>query len=143
MAKLWFQTGDTGRIDEDGYLYFIDRKKDVVRRRGENISSYEVEQVIHDHPKVFEAAVVGVPSELSEEEVLAVVIVREGEEINPEELMDFCQSRMAHFAIPRYIRFVKELPKTPSQRVEKYKLKETGITSDTWDRELIGYQVRR
>lgn len=140
--NLWFQTGDTGRMDEDGYLYFIDRKKDVVRRRGENISSYEVEQVFHDHPKVFEAAVVGVPSELSEEEVLAVVIVKDGEELDPEELLDFCRSRMAHFAIPRYIRYVKELPRTPSQRIEKYKLREVGVTSDTWDRELVGYKVK-
>ena len=141
--NLWFKTGDTGRIDDDGYLYFIDRKKDVVRRRGENISSYEVERVIHDHPKVFEAAVVGVPSELSEEEVLAVVIVKDGEELNPEELLDFCRPRMAHFAVPRYIRYVEELPRTPSQRIEKYKLREIGITSETWDRELIGYKVKR
>ncbi len=141
--NLWFQTGDTGRFDEDGYLFFIDRKKDVVRRRGENISSYEVEQVIHDHPKVFEAAVIGVPSELSEEEVLAAVIVKEGEDLHAVELLEFCQSRMAYFAIPRYIRFVKELPKTPSQRVEKYKLRETGITPDTWDREVVGYKVKR
>ncbi|ARK29959.1 ATP-dependent acyl-CoA ligase [Halalkalibacter krulwichiae] len=140
---LWFHTGDTGRLDEDGYLYFIDRKKDVVRRRGENISSYEVERVINDHPQVLEAAIIGVPSELSEEEVLAAVIVKEGEKLSPENLLNFCQSRMAHFAIPRYIRFVKSLPRTPSQRVEKYKLRTEGITDDTWDREQIGFQVKR
>ena len=84
---------------------------------------------------------IGIPSDLSEEEVLAVIILREGELLNPEELLDFCQSRMAHFSVPRYIRFVKEFPRTPSQRIEKYKLREEGITSDTWDRELVGYRL--
>lgn len=141
--NLWFHTGDRGSMDEDGYFYFVDRKKDVVRRRGENISSYEIERVINNHPKVLESAIVGVPSELSEEEVLAVVIVKEGEELSPEELLNFCQSRMAHFAVPRYIRFTKELPRTPSQRVEKYKLRAGGVTPETWDRELVGYTVLR
>jgi len=141
--NLWFHTGDRGRMDDDGYFYFIDRKKDVVRRRGENISSYEIERVINNHPKVLESAIVGVPSELSEEEVLAVVIVKEGEELVPEELLEFCQSRMAHFAVPRYIRFIQELPRTPSQRVEKYKLREDGVTKETWDRELVGFKVLR
>ena len=115
----------------------------MVRRRGENISSYEVERVINDHPKVFESAVIGVPSELSEEEVLAVIVVKEGQTLTPEELLDFCQARMAHFAVPRYIRFVYELPKNTSQRVEKYKLRKEGITEDIWDREHVGYVVRR
>lgn len=141
--NLWFHTGDIGLKDEDGYFYFIDRKKDVVRRRGENISSYEVERVINDHPKVLESAVVGVPSELSEEEVLAAIILKEGQTLNPEELLDFCQERMAHFAIPRFIKFVKELPTNSSQRVEKYKLRQEGITRDTWDRERVGYVIRR
>ncbi|MDT8860254.1 ATP-dependent acyl-CoA ligase [Alkalihalobacillus sp. MEB130] len=141
--NLWFHTGDTGRLDEDGYLYFIDRKKDVVRRRGENISSYEVERVINEHPQVLESAIIGVPSELSEEEVLAVVILKDGEKQLPEELLHFCQSRLAHFAVPRYIRYVKELPRNTSQRVEKYKLRSEGITSDTWDREQVGYQVKQ
>jgi carnitine-CoA ligase len=141
--NLWFHTGDRGRMDEEGYFYFVDRKKDAIRRRGENISSFEVEVVINDHPKVLDSAVVGVPSELAEEEVLAVVIVKEGVEMNPEELLDFCQPRMAHFAIPRYIRFVNEFPRTPSQRIEKYKLREEGVTPDTWDREHVGYKVMR
>ena len=141
--NLWFHTGDRGRMDEDGYFYFVDRKKDVIRRRGENISSYEIERVINTHPKVQECALVGVPSELSEEEVLAVVILKDGEELGQEELLDFCQPRMAHFAIPRYLRFVKVFPRTPSQRIEKYKLREEGITPDTWDRELVGYTVHR
>ncbi len=141
--NLWFHTGDRGNMDEDGYFYFVDRKKDVIRRRGENISSYEIERVINTHPKVKETALVGVPSELSEEEVLAVVVLQEDETLSPEELLDFCQNRMAYFAVPRYIRFVKEFPRTPSQRIEKYKLREEGITADTWDRELVDYKIRR
>ncbi|WP_216829881.1 ATP-dependent acyl-CoA ligase [Alkalihalobacterium elongatum] len=141
--NLWFHTGDRGRMDEDGYFYFLDRMKDVVRRRGENISSYEVESVINEHPKVLEAAIIGVPSELSEEEVLAVVILREGEELKPEALLDFCQMRLAHFALPRFVRYVEKLPRNTSHRVEKYKLREEGVTLDTWDRELVGYKVQR
>ena len=141
--NLWFHTGDSGYMDEDGYFYFVDRKKDVVRRRGENISSFEIESVINKHPQILEAAVIGVPSELSEEEVLVVVTVKAGEQVTAEQLLDYCQSRMAHFAIPRYVRFVKELPRTPSQRVEKYKLRKEGVTADTWDREKIGFQVKR
>ncbi|WP_143833706.1 AMP-binding protein [Oceanobacillus senegalensis] len=140
---LWFHTGDTGRMDDDGYLYFIDRKKDVIRRKGENISSYEVERVINDHPKIYESAVIGVPSELSEEEVLAVIVLRERESLKYEELLDFCQKRMAYFAVPRYIRYVDTFPRNTSQRIEKYKLRKEGITEDTWDRELVGYKLQR
>ncbi|MDT8860253.1 ATP-dependent acyl-CoA ligase [Alkalihalobacillus sp. MEB130] len=142
-GNLWFHTGDSGYMDDDGYFYFVDRKKDVVRRRGENISSYEIESVINKHPFILEAAVIGVPSDLSEEEVLAVVHVKDDNDLSPEELLEYCQSRMAHFAIPRYVRFVKELPRTPSQRVEKYKLRKEGITVDTWDREFAGFKVSR
>lgn len=133
--NLWFHTGDRGKMDEDGYFYFLDRKKDVVRRRGENISSYEVERVINDHPKVQESAVVGVPSELTEEEVLAVIVVKENETLEPEDLLQYCQRHLPSFSLPAYIRMVKEFPRTPSQRIEKYKLREEGVTEDTWIRE--------
>src|SRR5690606_27869248 len=119
-----------GKVDEDGYFYFVDRNKDVIRRRGENISSYEIERIINKHPKVYESALIGVSSELSEEEVLVVVVVKDGEELLPEELLEYCQTRMAYFAVPRYVRFIKELPKTPSQRIEKYKLRKEGVTQD-------------
>ncbi|SFD43126.1 crotonobetaine/carnitine-CoA ligase [Lentibacillus persicus] len=141
--NLWFHTGDRGRMDEDGYFYFVDRQKDVVRRRGENISSYEVERTINKHPKVQDTAIIGVPSELTEEEVMAVVSVRDGMELTPEELLDACQDGLPHFAVPRYVRFVKEFPRTPSQRIEKYKLRKQGVTSDTWDRDETGYKVAR
>ncbi|MFC3040437.1 AMP-binding protein [Virgibacillus xinjiangensis] len=141
--NLWFHTGDRGRMDEDGYFYFVDRQKDVVRRRGENISSFEVESVINKHPAVHGSAVIGVPSELSEEEVLAVVQAKDDTKLSSRELLDFCQRRLPHFAVPRYVRFVEEFPRTPSQRIEKYKLRKQGITEDTWDREAAGYTVQR
>jgi crotonobetaine/carnitine-CoA ligase len=143
FRNLWFHSGDRGRMDEDGNFYFIDRMKDCIRRRGENISSWELEKVITSMDEVVEAAVIGVPSELSEEEVLAVVVPAQGTSLAPETILDVVQDRMPHFAVPRYVRFVAELPKTPSQRVEKYKLREEGIARDTWDREEHGYVVRR
>lgn len=143
FKDLWFHTGDRGSMDEEGYFYFIDRQKDVVRRRGENISSYEVERTINKHPKVKDTAIIGVPSELTEEEVMAIVSLREGEELTPEELLDYCQERLPYFSVPRYVRFVEEFPRTPSQRIEKYKLRQMGVTPDTWDRESVGYKVAR
>jgi crotonobetaine/carnitine-CoA ligase len=143
FRNQWFHTGDRGRIDGDGYVYYVDRMKDCIRRRGENISSWEVERSIATSDGVAEVAVVGVPSELTEEEVLAVVVVRPGTTLTPERLLDHCQQRLPHFAVPRYVRFVDELPKTPSQRVEKYKLRSEGVTAETWDRAAHGYDVRR
>jgi crotonobetaine/carnitine-CoA ligase len=143
FRNLWFHTGDRGWRDEDGYFYFVDRMKDAIRRRGENISSWEVEKVLTSHPSVEEAAVIGVPSELTEEEVLAVVVTKRGHNLSPEELLDHGQDRLPHFAVPRYVRFASDLPKTPSQRIEKYRLREIGLTDDTWDREEHGYEVRR
>ena len=141
--NLWFHTGDRGRMDEDGYFYFIDRKKDVVRRKGENISSYEVERIINKHPAIRDTAIIGVPSELTEEEVLAVIQLKDGRKLDPAELLDFCQQHLPHFAVPRYVRFIDEFPRTPSQRIEKYKLREEGVTKDTWDREEAGYKIAR
>ncbi len=143
FRNLWFHTGDRGRLDADGYLTFIDRMKDCVRRRGENISSYEVEAVINTCEAVLESAVIGVPSELGEEEVMAVVVLKADHELTETALLDFCVPRMAHFAVPRFVRWVDELPKTPSERVQKFKLREQGITPNTWDRDQAGYIVPR
>jgi carnitine-CoA ligase len=143
FRNLWFHTGDRGYADADGWFYYVDRMKDAIRRRGENISSWEVEKVIDSLDPVQESAVVGVPSELTEEDVLAVVVLKEGAGLSPEELLDHCQERMPHFAVPRYVRFVSRLPKTPSQRIEKYILRDQGLTPDTWDRERARYEVRR
>lgn len=135
FQNLWIHTGDLGRRDDEGYFYYTDRKKQALRRRGENISSFEVEAVINAHPAILESCVVGVPSELGEEDVKAVVVLKEGEILDEGELIRWCEPRMAYFAIPRYIAFRRDLPKTPSQRVEKYQLKLEGVTPDCWDRE--------
>ncbi|RIK95355.1 MAG: ATP-dependent acyl-CoA ligase [Proteobacteria bacterium] len=131
---LWFHTGDYLRRDQDGYYYFIDRKKDALRRNGENISSYEVERTINSHPAVLESAAVAVVSDLAEDEVMVCLSCRQGKTVTPEELIQFCEQRMAYFMVPRYVRIMDELPKTPTQRIQKYRLREEGVTSDTWDR---------
>lgn len=141
--NLWFHTGDYARKDEEGYFFFVDRKKDAMRRRGENISSFEVEKVINSHPKVLESAVFAIPSELGEDEVKANVVLKPGESLLPEKLIEYCNDRLAHFAIPRYLEFVSELPKTPTARVEKYRLREAGLTENTWDREKAGIKIDR
>lgn len=141
---LWFHTGDRARIDEDGFLYFADRKKDSLRRRGENISSFEVEKIINMHPAVHESAVFGVKSELAEDdEVMVSLVLKPGEKFSPEDLIAFCEERMAYFMVPRYVRVMDELPKNVIYKVEKYKLRDEGVTADTWDREKAGYKLKR
>jgi carnitine-CoA ligase len=132
--NLWFHTGDALRRDEDGWYYFIDRYKDALRRRGENISSYEVEQAILGHPAVVECAVVGVPAdvEAGEDEVLAVVVV--AEQVQPAAILAWCEGRIPAFAVPRYLRIAAALPKTPSEKVRKAAIRDDGITIDTFDR---------
>ena len=133
FRNLWFHTGDLLRQDADGYLYFVGRRKDMVRRRGENISAAEVEQVIESHPAVLSCAVYGVPSELTEEDVMACVVLRPGERPDAPALAAWCATRMARFMVPRYLRFAENLPKTPTDKVEKFRLQQTGITADTYD----------
>ncbi|WP_162799392.1 AMP-binding protein [Nocardioides sp. 616] len=133
--NLWFHTGDRGVLDEDGYLTFLDRMKDTVRRRGENVSTWEVERVIAEHPDVAQVAAFGVDSELSEEEVMVAVVPVAGVELDPRALLAHCAGRLTAFAVPRFVRLVDVLPLTPSQRVEKYKLRQDGVTPDTYDRE--------
>ena len=140
---LWFHTGDRGRMDADGFLFFIDRMKDCIRRRGENISSWEVESTINTHPAVLECAAYGVPSPLTEYEVAVAVVFHPGQAVDPVELLEFCDGKLPHFAIPRYVRVMEELPKNHAQRVQKYELRDEGITAEMWDREEVGYQVRR
>ena len=128
----WFHTGDLGYLDPDGFLFYVDRKKDALRRRGEMVSSWEVEAVAGKFPGVAECAVVGVPSEMGEDEIL-VAVVPDGEPFDPAELVAFCEERTARFQVPRYVRFVAALPRTQTQRVEKYRLRADGVTPDTWD----------
>ena len=143
FRNLWFHTGDLGWKDDEGYFYFTGRKKEAIRRRGENISVHEVEQVLNSHNAILEVAVIGVPSELGEEEVKACIVLKPREKLEPEELMKFCEERLAYFMIPRYVEFKEDLPRTPTGKVEKYKLKEECIISRTWDREKAGYKLKR
>ena len=143
FRNLWFHTGDLGKKDEDGYFYFVDRKKDALRRRGENISSFEVERAVNTHPSILESAAVAVPSEVGEDEVKICVVLKPGATLTPEELIRYCNDRMPYFAVPRFVEFMESLPKTPTERVEKYKLKQAGITANTWDREKAGIEVKR
>jgi crotonobetaine/carnitine-CoA ligase len=143
--NFWFHTGDAGRLDERGFLWYIDRIKDTIRRRGENISSYEVEAVLLEYPGVVEAAAVAVRAEAGgEDEVLACLVLKPGAPPpRPEAILDFCVARMPYFAVPRYIEYVDEIPKTPTQKIQKNKLRERGLSAATWDRESVGYKVRR
>jgi crotonobetaine/carnitine-CoA ligase len=139
----WFHTGDAFRRDAEGNFFFVDRMKDAIRRRGENISSFEVEAELGTHPAVRECAVVAVPSPLGEDEVLAAVVAQPGERIDPRQLIEYLLPRMAHFMVPRYLRVLDALPKTPTEKVRKHLLREAGVTADTWDREAAGIVIRR
>ena len=139
----WFHTGDAFRMDSDGYYYFVDRVKDAIRRRGENISSFEVEAEVIAHPDVREAAAVGVPSEFSEDDVLVAVAPVQGKRVDPAELIHFLAARMPHFMVPRYLRILDDLPKTPTEKVRKHVLRAEGIADDAWDREAAGIKIRR
>ena len=135
--NFWFHTGDAAQMDEDGYVTFVDRIKDCIRRRGENISSFEVEAIIDEHPAVAESAAIAVKSEIAggEDEVKVVVVLKPGQSLAYTELMDHCAKRMPRFAVPRFVEFVSELPKTPTSKVRKVQLRNAGITSATWDRQ--------
>jgi carnitine-CoA ligase len=122
FRNLWLHTGDLGRMDDEGHLFFEGRKKDAIRRRGENISAWEIEEVLLDHPAIAEAVAIGVPSELTEEDVKACVVLRAGERLSAEDVREFCRPRMARFMVPEHVEFVAELPKTPTGKPEKYKL---------------------
>jgi crotonobetaine/carnitine-CoA ligase len=140
----WLYTGDLGWLDEDGFLYFVDRKKDVIRRRGENISSQEVEDSIKRHPGVLDCAVIAVPSELGEDEVKAYVVPCSGSTLRPEELVFWCAEQLAHFKVPRYIELREELPHTPSLRVRKDLLRKErdDLIEGCFDRQKAGIQLR-
>jgi crotonobetaine/carnitine-CoA ligase len=140
---LWFHTGDYGVMDEEGFFQFKDRKKDALRRRGENISSYEVERVINSHPAVWESAAIPVKSHEAEDEVMVCLSVKPGAQLEPVELMDFIQDKMAYFMMPRYIRIMDQLPHTPTEKIQKQVLRDQGLTADTWDANGAGYRVRR
>lgn len=134
FRNLWFHTGDRARRDEDGFFYYVDRLKDSIRRRGENVSSFEVERVINGLGPVVECAAYGVPSELGEDDVMVAVVMADGAEFDVGALISHCETQLAYFAVPRYVRVVDKLPKTASERVQKFVLREQGVTADTFDR---------
>ena len=139
----WFRTGDLGRLDSDQNLTYVDRIKDSLRRRGENVSSVEVETVVMRHPAVAEAAAVGVPSDLGEDDILLVVTLRPGATLDCAELLDFCAARMPYFCVPRFVDTVNELPKNGIGRIRKDVLRARGLSPGAWDRENRGYTVSR
>jgi crotonobetaine/carnitine-CoA ligase len=141
--NLWFHSGDRVVRDPDGSFRFLDRMKDAIRRRGENISAWEVEQVIQSHPDVAAAAVVPVPSELGEDEVLACVVARDGASLEPLDVVRHCEPRLSYFAVPRYVELLDVLPMTENGKVLKFVLRERGVTEATWDREAAGYTLQR
>ncbi len=145
FRNLKLHTGDLGRMDEDGYVYFMDRVKDYIRRRGENVSSMEVEAVVTSHPRVLEAAAIAVCAAEgagAEDEILVCVVPCE-EGVDHHDLLTHCADRMPYFAVPRYVRVMAELPKTPTARVRKVELRERGITHDTYDRAVHGPEIQR
>jgi crotonobetaine/carnitine-CoA ligase len=119
----WFYTGDYVYQDEDDYYFFVDRKKDIIRKGGENISAAEVEGVINENPKVLEATVIPVPAELGEDEVMACIVLKPGETMKPEEVVDWTKDRLAPFKVPRYVQFRESIPKTVTQKVQKQVIK--------------------
>jgi carnitine-CoA ligase len=139
----WYHTGDVGRIDEDGYLFFVDRKADYLRRRGENISSFEVERVLMGHGALADVAVHAVPSPLTEDDLKVTATVKDGASVSEEELFRWCADQLPYFALPRYIEFRAELPRSPVGRVLKRDLRAEGVTAATWDAEAAGATYER
>ncbi len=134
----WYHTGDIGRIDDDGYLFFVDRKADYLRRRGENISSFEVESVLMSHGDLADVAVHAVPSQLTEDDLKVTATLKDGADLQPEELFRWCVERLPYFVLPRYVEFRLELPRSPVGRVLKRDLRDEGVTPTTWDVEAAG-----
>ncbi|HWC39362.1 MAG TPA: AMP-binding protein [Acidimicrobiales bacterium] len=142
-SNWWYHTGDVGRIDADGYLYFVDRKADYLRRRGENISSFEIERVLMSHGALADVAVHAVPSELTEDDLKLTATVGEGVHVTEEEIFRWCVDQLPYFALPRYIELRDELPRSPVGRVLKRQLREDGVTPGTWDAEAAGMTVEK
>jgi crotonobetaine/carnitine-CoA ligase len=138
----WFHTGDILRRDADGNYFFVDRLKDAIRRRGENVSSLEVEAAVRSYPAVDEVIAVGIPVE-SEEEVMVVIVAKSGQTIEPRALIEWLTPRMPYFAVPRFVRVVDAIPKTETNKQRKFPFREAGVTADTWDRVAAGIVLKR
>lgn len=143
LRNLWFHTGDIGKFDDDGFFYFVDRKKDYLRRRGENISSFEMEAAFAAHPDIAEVAVHAVPSPRGEDDVKVTAVLRPGSTLAPEALFHWSADAVPYYALPRYIEFRTSLPKNPQGRVLKYQLRDEGKTATTWDLEDTDIKVAK
>jgi carnitine-CoA ligase len=145
VRNLWLHTSDHGWLDEDGYLYFAGRSKELIRRRGENVSAIQVEDVLRRHPAVADAAVFAVRAEFLEDEVMASIVCKEGRKLDHAELIRFSAPQMAYFMVPRFLETVPELPLTPTGKVEKYKLREAAEKrlAQVWDREKSGIALEK
>ncbi|PXV71665.1 AMP-binding protein [Sinimarinibacterium flocculans] len=143
MKNLWLHSGDIGKFDEDGFFYFVDRKKDYLRRRGENISSFEMETTFRAHPAVEDVAVHAVPSDVTEDDVKVTAILKAGSTITEDELCRWSIERLPYFAVPRFIEFRSQLPRNPVGRVLKYQLRDEGVTPQTWDREKSDIKLQK
>jgi crotonobetaine/carnitine-CoA ligase len=145
FRNLWFHSGDLGRFNDDGELFFVDRKADFMRFKGRNVSSFEVETALLRHPDVVAAGSHGVQSAqlASEDEIKASVVLRDGAEVGPEELARFVNDTAPYYLVPRYIEICDELPMTPTGRVQKFRLRERGVTDTTWDRDAADFVLDR
>ena len=143
FRNLWYHTGDMLMRDTEGNFYFVDRTKDAIRRRGENISSMEVENEINASTDIVECAVIPVASTHTEQDVMAVVVARDPSTFDPATLIEFLVPRLPYFMVPRYIEQVDALPKTPTGKIQKYPLRDRGLSGNTWDREAAGLKIRR
>lgn len=141
--NLWYHFGDYGRRDENGFFYFVDRKKDCMRRRGENVSATEVEAVASRYPGVLESVASGVWSEMGDEDIKISIRLKDGATVDPFDLLRFCEEALPWFAVPRYVEFRDDFPRTPTGKVAKYELKREGIHPKLWDREAAGYRVKK
>lgn len=141
--NLWLHTGDRGHCDEDGWFFFDDRASDSLRRRGENISSFEVETLVARHPAVAEAVVIAAPSDVGEDEVRVLVIPRDGAVLTHEDILRHCAAVMPYFMVPRFIDIVESVPRTATAKVEKYRIRAAGLTDATWDSQAHGFRMTR
>jgi len=143
MRNMWFHTGDIGKFDEDDFFYFLDRKKDYLRRRGENISSFEVESAFLQHETVDEVAAHAVLSDMGEDELKVTITLKSGNVLTEEELCRWAADQMPYYAVPRYIEYRSALPKSPLGRIYKFQLRDEGVTPTTWDREKSGLKLAK
>ncbi len=143
MRNQWFHSGDIGKFGENGEFYFLDRKKDYLRRRGENISSFEMESAFQNHPDIMDVAVHAVFSDVGEDDVKVTCVLKDGATVTEYALCAWALDHIPYFAIPRYIEFRADLPRNPMGKVLKYQLRDEGCTPATWDREKANFEMKK